>query len=540
MSDAIHTYTGVWINWSDGLVRGATLTLTQRNAGVLTAFLAILVSFSGTMFWSILSFTIHQAYTTDPSQGQDALHAQRQVIIRNKGAGAAAWALIKLPFAIGHTPSRAKAMGRSLPLAALAILNILLFGASGLLTSYITKAAGNSVIVLGPSCGGFEFNATDTGGSYTSKNLLDTYDAATYAHQCYQGNASGFACTPHVSQSLPFTTNPNASCPYAADLCAYNGHSAFQMDTGLLDSAEHFGINAPPSHRIKFRRVATCAPIKHGSNLAALQNDSDTGETVYIYAGGQYFMGTEFANYTFRHSPIPRINRVGYTLSALFAKSDPSGALAATGSQSWIPDPRINQTDGDITIMMLGQNSIGYLQPSYDPWITALIAYNGSVSGTNFSEPMWLASTEVSLMVCVDQYQVCNPNKPGNSGCSKLGGLMSASTDAFDNYQALGWNLPQVYTISRLLGGSTDRSMFSVVDGRSGAALNGINPDLSLNLWFQTNWSFCLSIHDGLRKYSVLSPSDPMAERGLHLVFDSSGEGSGLGGRMGYCPEKPP
>jgi hypothetical protein len=173
--------------------------------------------------------------------------------------------------------------------------------------------------------------------------------------------------------------------------------------------------------------------------------------------------------------------------------------------------------------MMLGQNSIGYLQPSYDPWITALIAYNGSVSGTNFSEPMWLASTEVSLMVCVDQYQVCNPNKPGNSGCSKLGGLMSASTDAFGNYQALGWNLPQVYTISRLLGGSTDRSMFSVVDGRSGAALNGITPDLSLNLWFQTNWSFCLSIHDGLRKYSVLSPSDPMAERGLHLVFDSFG-----------------
>lgn len=313
MADAIHTYTGVWINWSDGLVRGATLTLSQRHAGVLSAFLAILVSFSGTMFWSILSFTIHQAYTTDPSQGQDALHAQRQVIIRNKGAGAAAWALIKLPFEIGHTSSRAKALGRSLPFAALAIFNILLFSASGLLTSYITKAAGTSSIVIGPSCGGFEFNATDA-GNFTSKNLLDTWEAATYAHQCYQSNASRFACTPYVRQNLPFTTNPNASCPFAAELCAYNAHSAFQMDTGLLDSAADFGINARPSDRIKFRRVVTCAPVKHGADIATVRNDSSIGEIVYINAGGQYYMGQEYANYTFQHAPIARLNRVGYTL----------------------------------------------------------------------------------------------------------------------------------------------------------------------------------------------------------------------------------
>jgi hypothetical protein len=89
MSDGIHTYTGPWINWSEGVIRGATLTLSQKHSGVLSAFLAILVypmngdyygangqmarygpgcrhlavstvtiSFAGTLFWSIqaLSF----------------------------------------------------------------------------------------------------------------------------------------------------------------------------------------------------------------------------------------------------------------------------------------------------------------------------------------------------------------------------------------------------------------------------------------------------------------------------------------------------
>ncbi|KAL5363435.1 hypothetical protein BJX96DRAFT_167478 [Aspergillus floccosus] len=470
MSDTIQTYTGVWINWSEGMVRGATLTLSQRNAGVLTAFLAILVSFSGTMFWSILSFIIHQAYTTDPSQGQDALHAQRQVIIRNKGAGAAAWALIKLPFEIGHTPSRAKALGRSLPFALLAILNILLFGASGLLTSYITKAAGNSVIILGPSCGGFDYNTTDV-RNYTSKALLDTYEAVTYVRQCYQSNVSQLACAQYVRQSLPFTTNPNASCPFAADLCAYNDHSAFQMDTGLLDSAEDFGVNAPSSDRIKFRRVATCAPVRRGSNLATVQNDTTAGEIMYVNAGGQYYHGEQYANYTFIHSPIPPVNGVGYTLSAVQAKADPYGIL--NGTRSWVPDPRFNQTDADISIMLLIQNGIAYLQPSYDPWITALIPYTASMDGTNYSQTMWYPSFELNLLVCVDQYQVCNPNKLGDSGCGKLGGLMSAGKSAFlDDLERLGFNEPQIYTIGRFLSANIDRSMYSIVDGRSGAALN--------------------------------------------------------------------
>ncbi|RAL08519.1 uncharacterized protein BO97DRAFT_398097 [Aspergillus homomorphus CBS 101889] len=472
MSAALYTYTGVWINWSEGAIRGATLTLSQKNSGVLSAFLAMLVSLAGSLFWGILGFALHQLGTTEPTRRRDALHYQRQVILRNKGAAAAAWALITLPFDSGRTASKLRAVGRSLPVAILPILVLILFGVSGLFTSYITKTAGQSTLIIGPGCGGYEFNATDVTVANT-KSLQDTYDAATYVRRCYHEDASQLDCSTYVRPSIPFTTNPNASCPYSHDLCAYNGQSALQMDTGLLDSHEDFGINAPPSNRIKYRRVTTCAPIKHGSGLGVVQNDSTWGQVVYIHAGGQYYQGQEYLNFTFSYTPIPSVDGVGYTLSAVFAKSDPSGLL--NGLESWKPAAAINRSDSDITMMMLNQNNINYLRPSYDPWMTALEQQNYTVDGTNYTSSTWTKSYEVNLLVCTDQYQICNPNRPGEAGCTKLGGILSTSLSSFnvDPTKFLGFNVHQIATIGRFLSGNNDRSMFSNVNGRGGAALNG-------------------------------------------------------------------
>src|SRR5436189_4019354 len=93
----IHTYTGTWINWSHGAIRGATITLPQAYGGFLVAFLAIYVSFAGGMFWRFLSFICHQLNTTQSERSRDALHHQRQVIFRNGGAIEAFWELAKMP-----------------------------------------------------------------------------------------------------------------------------------------------------------------------------------------------------------------------------------------------------------------------------------------------------------------------------------------------------------------------------------------------------------------------------------------------------------
>jgi hypothetical protein len=125
---------------------------------------------------------------------------------------------------------------------------------------------------------------------------------------------------------------------------------------------------------------------------------------------------------------------------------------------------------------MLNQNGVMYLQPSYDPWITADVENNLRMENTTYSMTLWSKSYEANLLVCVDQYQVCNPSRSGDSGCTNLGSLMSTFMSAYQTdgvTPILGFNMPQLTTVARFLSANTDRSIFSNVDGRGGAALNG-------------------------------------------------------------------
>jgi hypothetical protein len=122
-----------------------------------------------------------------------------------------------------------------------------------------------------------------------------------------------------VRPNLNFSTNMNASCPFEYNLCAYNDQSAFQMDTGHLDSHLDFGINAPPQNRIIFRRVSTCAPIHHRSSLITVVNDLTQGVLIYVNAGPQSNLGL---NYTFIHTPVPDLSGVGYLLRCVMGATE--------------------------------------------------------------------------------------------------------------------------------------------------------------------------------------------------------------------------
>jgi hypothetical protein len=193
---------------------------------------------------------------------------------------------------------------------------VALFGISGVFTAYVTKVPGNTTVVLGPHCGGFDLTVRTLlqNSIFLSKTLEDTKQAATYANQCYQGRSS-LACGTYVRQSLPFATNKNASCPFAKGLCRINDQSAFAMDTGLLDSHDDFGINASPETRVKFRRVTTCAPIK-GTDFASTRNDSyGRGLVVDINAGMTPKWLEIGNNWTFSYITRLAVDGVsGYTL----------------------------------------------------------------------------------------------------------------------------------------------------------------------------------------------------------------------------------
>lgn len=52
-------YHGMWIKWSQGFVRGATLTTTTTGGAILVALLALFIQFTGSHLWEILRFTVH-------------------------------------------------------------------------------------------------------------------------------------------------------------------------------------------------------------------------------------------------------------------------------------------------------------------------------------------------------------------------------------------------------------------------------------------------------------------------------------------------
>jgi hypothetical protein len=305
----VNIYTGVWTNWSHGAIHGRTLTITQQYGGILAAFLALYVSFAGGMFWKILSFAIHQIQTRNHSGTGDWLRYEREVILRNSGTGSgeAAWSFFLLPFT--SLGPRSRSMLRCLPYAFIAFTTLLLFSIAGIFTSAITKAPGNSTLIVGSSCGTFIINETSVANSpsYFAKILGDTVQAATYVRQCYQNDTSNLNCGSYVRPNIPFSVNQNDSCPFESGICWMGDTAAFSMDTGLMNSHLDFGINAAPKDRVLFRRKATCAPI-HTIPFATFANTT-LGNTLYINAGP-----AQGLNYTLSYLTHAQFDGIGYQL----------------------------------------------------------------------------------------------------------------------------------------------------------------------------------------------------------------------------------
>lgn len=132
---------------------------------------------------------------------------------------------------------------------------------------------------------------------------------------------------------------------------------------------------------------------------------------------------------------------------------------SANKLSGWEPIPELNRTDADVTLFYLAHNSMVYLSPSNDPWIKASDPLNGTDSF--YGNPL------TSLMGCIDQYQICDPNRPRETGCSKLGSMLQVPG------ANLGLNLHQLATAGRFIETGYDRSMFMSVRGREASALNG-------------------------------------------------------------------
>lgn len=274
-------YTGFWTNWSDGKVMGATLTLTRTDANLIIAFVAFFLTIITTRLWAIISFAFHALFSTpDP---RDTLHHQRQVLLRNNGGPTgAAWALVRLAWRWRKGP---RTMRRILPLLASTLLLAIGFTAAAGFSSRVSQ--GSEVLLVPQNCAYYLASygraESNTWSSWLPK--LQT-EAANYAQECYTDDAltteSRCINRPYVQQQLQMSINPNASCPFDAELCA-TPTSNLIVDTGLIDTHSDLGINAPKAQRAQFRTVLQCAPLAIQGHSEPFEYATNTSFTRYYY-----------------------------------------------------------------------------------------------------------------------------------------------------------------------------------------------------------------------------------------------------------------
>ncbi|KAI9716556.1 MAG: hypothetical protein M1812_005287 [Candelaria pacifica] len=458
-SGAAYIYHGFWINWSHGRVLGSTITLSSRDGSFLTAFLALFVAVAGSQLWRILSFIVHQARASRDSR--DGLHHQQQAILRNTGSAiGAAYEFSRLitPW-WKHTRH---SFWRSFPLVLLALTNLTFFGAAGILSAEVTKAAGNETLIMSPNCGFWhsgDVTAGNTAG-FQAKVLNDTITASNYARACYGNTGNVLQCNSYTKQQIPWKVNVNATCPFELGTCIGTNTAAYEMDTGPIDSHEMLGINAPQKNRVTYRKVTTCAPI-HTSGFAQLENytaaeglglPGDQIEKLY------YGPLADVSNFTFFYNTHAEIDNFGYNLQSIQWLGGPDSS-----EDFWSPISALNRTDADITLLFLSQNSISSPKPCDDPMFSAHQTTNDSSTFTSYRHDHF-----INVLGCIDRHQYCNPNALDQDyACTAL----TSSGTAGHSIQNLSANAAQILTAGRLAVQLSSLTIQGSVNGRDASAL---------------------------------------------------------------------
>ncbi|KAJ4353322.1 uncharacterized protein N0V89_005050 [Didymosphaeria variabile] len=496
-------FLGVWINWSKGNVLGSTLTVTQTNGALLVAFVALFVTFAGTRLWRISCFFFHRGYSA--SGPQDGIYHQRQAVLKNSDnatAGLISWYLLLRAWRkIGHRPYR-----RMAPIALFTIMLAVSVAAASLLSSRISSAMGQEVLIRG-ECGvnllGHYIAGQDKNPEvetspefftvllpFLSRRLISF---SNYALSCYANNSDSRGCNTFVKSRLPFTSNRTANCPFQQDICRLSNGNIL-LDTGYLNSHVDMGFNAPVQNRFFYRRTTHCAPLVT-EGYKSIKNSSESGaKSSYAqYSYGQPLSSSDTQeNVTYIYPQLSvtdmfgenksRTNIPEYTLGYVYANVI-NGSLAH--NRAFTPIDELYRSDADVSVFFLSSNQVISPVEIHDPWYSAHQAIPGfhlNFTGwNNLTLGGYFGDEPAAVLGCAKQYQICYPDKAGKpSQCSRLGGkqelywLLTSLTQNEEQLNRTRWSIMSALTGNELdafvqtLGAASLTSRYSLVSGIQG------------------------------------------------------------------------
>ncbi|WQF84046.1 hypothetical protein CDEST_09060 [Colletotrichum destructivum] len=430
-------YTGVWTDWSRGSVQGATITLTARDGGLLLAFIAIFVTFIATRTWRIVVFTAHQILASGGKH--DGLYYQRQFILRNVSTPmAAAWLFVQQSWYWRRFANRS--LVRTIPWALGGLVYVGLFAVAAIFSSNISTGASEFRLLKATNCGIFTPADRD---AFQGKELFDNQVSSIYSRQCYS-DPSSTACKSLPVPSIRWT-NQSVDCPFADAVCL--GQRGFKMQSEMISSHTHLGINAPEHDRIFYSRETVCAPLVTQPGFSQFINGSEA--TAFGWPNNvliKYLYGPRNGqSYTHIYNTYGQSMQIGYNTWAYYA-------LAARNNSVWTPAEALAVEHKDLTLILIAPNSIFHMEPNDDPVFGAnvRVVADGLVT--------YLPDRFVSPIACADGHQICNPM---NDRCTSF--LGSAELSEAARSARLALNPTQVATLARIGPGIYTSTFYNLV-----------------------------------------------------------------------------
>ncbi|OAG01385.1 uncharacterized protein CC84DRAFT_190654 [Paraphaeosphaeria sporulosa] len=416
-------YKGFWINQSLGTVRGATLTLDRQAGGLVIAFLALFIAATARSLWKIVRFLVHA--TSSTCNKQDGVYHQRQAILRNQPLALnAVLDFCRLGYAWRNRATDAP--HRILPVSLLASAIAVASIAAGLLSSRILTTSRDEVLIDGRNCGvqvndlNIQASTIETIMNRQSQKCLEDF---AYSTQCYrEGDTSqNELCETFATSTLPFTSDRNASCPFAGEICK-SATGNILLDSGVLDSHLHLGLNRGP--RFTLRHQTHCAPLNtKGFTDTVTTAKSSQSRQVYRYGNRYGPNGNEtyvFAIDIKNEKPVfDGINIGNYKVSVLMTDQERKVEFLK----------ELRKPNAFVSLLFLDATEVVYAVRTEDPWFSATTRVsksNSSASGSHF-----VADEPVGVLGCVTERSYCNPALPVNVGC--IDGFSIIGGDPFDS-----------------------------------------------------------------------------------------------------------
>ncbi|KAJ4309242.1 hypothetical protein N0V84_011623 [Fusarium piperis] len=472
---------GIWTDYSRDAISSTTLTLSNRDAAVLLAFLATLVAITGVRSWRISRFAMYMAFVPIieagvPDQGISDQLLPQQVILRNSetatGAAVGLLSYMYLGKECKTDGTRQRLKGTLLSVAAL-----------GHWAAFIVLSILTSQIVLGRTvvskatlnCGkwGPDLNSSEFNLVYNELELNATLEADNYVQNCYFNHVKSgiFGCERLMSQAMNISVSHDAECPFPSGVCRTK--FALAVDTGNVSLA-HLGINTRLAHDLYFRRRSVCAPIHADLFFVGTY----TSENISWFKADEkmsiYRFVTPTPDFPFQEHLVRHDNRsAAYKLDA-YHFPFPYPLPETLAAPLHFRDPLRDGNHGPSIVLLSGRGIIFTNQSDDALWsVHTRVEYpNGTFKGIDLTKlpPKYRMDSVLNIIGCDERFQVCAKH---TNRCVPWSGLIPmVDKSAIDDRARSNVRIAQdlITAVGLLDNIIPDTSIPAVIAGRDGSS----------------------------------------------------------------------